>query len=69
MAKAVSANLVIPDNQAVIPDLIRDPSWRAMPQLTPVPYPTLLSPLRVGAHTLCNRVIMGSLHTRLENEP
>jgi 2,4-dienoyl-CoA reductase (NADPH2) len=79
VTKAASANLVvpdnhavipdneavIPDNQAVIPDLIRDPSWRAMPP----PYPTLLSPLRVGTHTLRNRVIMGSLHTRLENEP
>jgi 2,4-dienoyl-CoA reductase (NADPH2) len=31
-------------------------------------YPLLLSPIRVGAHTLPNRVIMGSLHTRLENE-
>jgi 2,4-dienoyl-CoA reductase (NADPH2) len=31
-------------------------------------YPTLLSPLRVGAHTLRNRVIMGSMHTRLEHE-
>ncbi len=32
-------------------------------------YPILLSPLTVGAHTLRNRVVMGSLHTRLENEP
>src|SRR5215468_4219550 len=31
-------------------------------------YPTLLSPLRVGGHTLRNRVIMGSMHTRLEHE-
>jgi 2,4-dienoyl-CoA reductase (NADPH2) len=31
-------------------------------------YPTLLSPMRVGAHTLRNRVIMGSMHTRLEHE-
>ena len=31
-------------------------------------YPLLLSPIQVGAHTLPNRVIMGSLHTRLENE-
>jgi 2,4-dienoyl-CoA reductase (NADPH2) len=31
-------------------------------------YPLLLSPIKVGAHTLPNRVIMGSLHTRLENE-
>ena len=28
----------------------------------------LLSPMRVGAHTLRNRVIMGSMHTRLEHE-
>lgn len=32
-------------------------------------YPKLLSPIRVGAHILRNRVIMGSIHTRLENEP
>jgi len=32
-------------------------------------YPLMLSPIKVGAHTLPNRVIMGSLHTRLENEP
>src|SRR5215471_9511819 len=31
-------------------------------------YPTLLSPMRVGGHTLRNRVIMGSMHTRLEHE-
>lgn len=31
-------------------------------------YPKLLSPIKVGVHTLPNRVIMGSLHTRLENE-
>jgi 2,4-dienoyl-CoA reductase (NADPH2) len=31
-------------------------------------YPTLLSPMRVGAHTFRNRVIMGSMHTRLEHE-
>jgi len=33
------------------------------------PYPTLLSPIRIGTHRLPNRIIMGSLHTRLENEP
>jgi len=32
-------------------------------------YPLLLSPIRIGAHQLRNRVIMGSIHTRLENEP
>lgn len=31
-------------------------------------YNNLLSPLQVGAHTLRNRVIMGSMHTRLETE-
>ncbi|WP_048862851.1 oxidoreductase, partial [Acidisphaera rubrifaciens] len=31
-------------------------------------FPTLLSPLRVGGHTLRNRVVMGSMHTRLETE-
>lgn len=31
-------------------------------------YQRLLSPIKVGAHTLRNRVIMGSIHTRLENE-
>ena len=31
-------------------------------------YPTLLSPMRVGAHTLRNRVVMGSMHTGLEHE-
>ena len=30
------------------------------------PFPTLLSPLRVGAHLLRNRALMGSMHTRLE---
>ena len=29
-------------------------------------YPHLLSPLKVGQHTLRNRVVMGSMHTRLE---
>ena len=32
-------------------------------------YPLLLSPLSIGSHMLRNRVVMGSLHTRLENEP
>ena len=32
-------------------------------------FPLLLSPLRVGPLELRNRVVMGSLHTRLENEP
>jgi 2,4-dienoyl-CoA reductase (NADPH2) len=30
-------------------------------------YPTLLAPLRVGTHTLRNRALMGSMHTRLES--
>jgi 2,4-dienoyl-CoA reductase (NADPH2) len=33
------------------------------------PYPHLMSPLRAGAHILRNRVIMGSMHTRLEDVP
>jgi 2,4-dienoyl-CoA reductase (NADPH2) len=32
----------------------------------PTAFPSLLSPLRVGAHTLRNRALMGSMHTRLE---
>ena len=40
-----------------------------MSQIAKQLYPLLLSPINVGAHTLPNRVIMGSLHTRLENEP
>jgi len=32
-------------------------------------YARMMSPLRVGAHVLRNRVIMGSMHTRLETEP
>ena len=30
-------------------------------------FPTLLSVLKVGAHTLRNRTLMGSLHTRMES--
>ena len=30
-------------------------------------FPTLLSPLKVGAHLLRNRTLMGSMHTRLES--
>src|SRR5690606_36592539 len=33
----------------------------------PGKYSHLLSPLTVGRHTLKNRVIMGSMHTRLEH--
>lgn len=33
------------------------------------PFPTLLSPLKVGQRTLRNRVIMGSMHTGLEDSP
>ncbi len=33
---------------------------------TPKEFPTLLSPLRVGAHVLKSRAIMGSMHIRLE---
>lgn len=35
----------------------------------PEAFTHLLSPLRVGAFDLCNRVIMGSMHTRLESFP
>ena len=31
------------------------------------PYPNLLSPLDLGFTMLCNRVIMGSMHTGLED--
>ena len=31
-------------------------------------YPHLLAPVRIGRHTLKNRVIMGSMHTRLDME-
>src|SRR5947207_3512818 len=33
------------------------------------PYPHLLAPLQIGRHVLRNRVIMGSMHTRLEESP
>ncbi len=33
----------------------------------PVFFPTLLSALKVGAHNLGNRALMGSMHTRLES--
>ncbi len=32
------------------------------------PYPLLLSPIKIGSHQLKNRVIMGSMHTGLEEE-
>jgi 2,4-dienoyl-CoA reductase (NADPH2) len=32
-----------------------------------IPYPTLLSPLDLGFTTLRNRVVMGSMHTGLED--
>ena len=32
-------------------------------------FETMLSPIRAGRRTLRNRIIMGSMHTRLENEP
>ncbi len=32
----------------------------------PAAFPNLLSPIRLGAHTLRNRALMGSMHTRLE---
>ena len=32
-------------------------------------FETMLSPIRAGRHTVRNRIIMGSMHTRLETEP
>ncbi|MDO8278146.1 MAG: NADPH-dependent 2,4-dienoyl-CoA reductase, partial [Burkholderiaceae bacterium] len=32
-------------------------------------FPGLLSPIRIGTRSLKNRVVMGSMHTRLESEP
>ncbi|MCW5691631.1 MAG: NADPH-dependent 2,4-dienoyl-CoA reductase [Pseudolabrys sp.] len=31
------------------------------------PYPHLFSPIRIGTHDLKNRIVMGSMHTRLEH--
>ena len=33
------------------------------------PYPHLLAPLDLGFTTLRNRVLMGSMHTGLEDDP
>ncbi|KAA1424677.1 NADPH-dependent 2,4-dienoyl-CoA reductase [Mumia zhuanghuii] len=38
-----------------------------MPEQSPSPYPHLLSPLEVAGFTLRNRVMMGSMHTKLED--
>lgn len=38
-----------------------------MPDPTPSPYPHLLRPLEVAGFTLRNRVMMGSMHTKLED--
>ncbi len=40
---------------------------RRAPPKVPVPYPHLLSPLDLGFTTLKNRVLMGSMHTGLED--
>ncbi|MCW8842009.1 MAG: hypothetical protein OQK00_01200 [Rhodobacteraceae bacterium] len=32
-------------------------------------FETMLSPIRAGRRTLRNRIIMGSMHTRLEEAP
>ena len=37
--------------------------------MTHPPYPHLFTPLKVGAFTLKNRIVMGSMHTRLETLP
>ncbi|MEP0355391.1 FAD-dependent oxidoreductase [Paraglaciecola sp.] len=34
-----------------------------------MPYPNILSPLSLGFTTLSNRIIMGSMHTNLEEQP
>ena len=34
-----------------------------------MPYPHLFTPIRIGALELRNRIVMGSMHTRLECEP
>lgn len=39
-----------------------------MPAIAP-PYPQLLAPLELGFITLKNRVLMGSMHTGLEDRP
>ena len=39
------------------------------PDRRPVPYPHLLAPLDLGFTTLKNRVLMGSMHTGLEEAP
>ncbi len=36
--------------------------------MAPSPYPNLFAPITVGPHTLPNRVIMGSMHTNLEEK-
>ena len=40
-----------------------------MKSLDETGYGALLSPISAGSRTLRNRVIMGSMHTRLETEP
>jgi hypothetical protein len=40
----------------------------AVPPPSPSPYPQLLAPLDLGFTTLKNRVLMGSMHTGLEEE-
>lgn len=37
--------------------------------MPPTNFPALFSPLKLAGRTLKNRVVMGSMHTRLENEP
>ncbi len=53
--------------------MISDSPWRddvALISSKPMrTYPRLFEPLKVGSLTLKNRIIMGSMHTRLECEP
>jgi len=43
------------------------PIAAARPTAQATPYPSLMSPLRVGTRSVRNRCLMGSMHTRLEH--
>ena len=42
---------------------------KSSPLTDSVAYPHLFAPLRVAKTQLRNRLVMGAMHTRLENEP
>ena len=44
------------------------PAEPSLPGAVRPRYPNLMSPLQLGAVRLKNRMVMGSIHTRLENE-